>query len=51
MVRFLLSSAAKADDPAISITFNLDVVTVSIKGIENGALHGKQTKKMLKRAA
>ena len=51
IVVLLLSSAAKADDPAISITFNLDVVTVSIRGIESDALHDEQTKEMLKRAA
>ena len=51
IVVLLLSSAAKADDPEISFTFNLGAVTVSIRGVESDTLHDEQTKAMLKRAA
>ena len=48
----LIVSTAHADDgPKISFTFNLDLVTVSIRGVERDDLHSTETKEMLKRAA
>ena len=44
-------SASADDDPKISFEFNLELVTVSITGIDMDALYDEETKNMLKRAA
>ena len=52
LLAVLIASTAHADDgPKISFTFNLDLVTVSIRGVERDDLHSAETKAMLKRAA
>ena len=46
-----LSFPANADDePTISITLDLEVMTVTIPAIKSSTLHDKETTRMLKRA-
>ena len=47
-----LSSPASADEePTISITVNLEIVTVSLPEIKSSTLHDPETARMLSRAA
>ena len=39
------------DEPSVSFTFNMELITVSMPGINLSALHDKETERMIKRAA
>lgn len=47
----LYSPASADDETSISITVNLEIMTVSIPEITSSALHDPETAKMLSRAA
>lgn len=52
ILALVLCSPASADDETtISITVNLEIMTVSIPEITSSALHDPETAKMLSRAA
>ena len=51
LVLGLTSPASADEDPTISITVNLELMTVSMPEIKSSALHDPETARMLSRAA